>query len=520
MSAAIARADVEAFRAVVERDLGLQFDDAKLDFLEEVLRERMGRTGSEQLSSYFERMAGTGRQEEIRALAEKLTVGETYFFRNPDNFRAFIEVVVPERMRAQQTRRRLRILSAGCASGEEAYTIAILLRERVPELAAWDVRIEGIDLNPAVVAKARNARYSAWSLRGTPEDLRAKYFRDQGAQLVLDETVKPWVSFGERNLVDADPSFWRPEVFDVIFCRNVTMYFPPDVTRTVIARMARSLAPRGFLFLGHAETLRGLSQDFHLRHTHDTFYYQRRAQGDRPSELESDRLDGPEHRERPERPERPAPSDASQGSAITPPSTSWFEAIRQASLNIANLAERSTPAPEAPRSPAPTWDRAAVLELLRGERFAEAVALMRALPPESLADPDAQLLLAVLLTNTGALDEAETRCRQLLESDDLNAGAHYVMALCREHASDREAAIEHDQAAIHLDATFAIARLHLGLLLKRGGDAEMARRELAAALALVGRDDETRIRLFGGGFTREALEDLCRAELRALGGNA
>jgi chemotaxis protein methyltransferase CheR len=106
----------------------------------------------------------------------------------------------------------------------------------------------------------------------------------------------------------------------------------------------------------------------------------------------------------------------------------------------------------------------------------------------------------------------------LLTVDELNAGAHYLMALCQEHAGDRAAAEEHDRAAVYLDPFFAMPHLHLGLLAKRSNDTEAAQRELSHALTLLAREDASRILLFGGGFTREALTAFCRAELRAVGG--
>jgi len=137
---------------------------------------------------------------------------------------------------------------------------------------------------------------------------------------------------------------------------------------------------------------------------------------------------------------------------------------------------------------------------------------------ESKTDPDAQLLIAVLLTNGGDLPEAEKVCRHVLNLDELNAGAHYLIALCREHVGDQVGAVQHDQTAAYLDSAFAMPHLHLGLVAKRSADVETARRELGRALPLLDREDASRILLFGGGFTREALVEFCRAELRACGG--
>ncbi|MGC1490386.1 MAG: tetratricopeptide repeat protein, partial [Candidatus Acidiferrum sp.] len=158
------------------------------------------------------------------------------------------------------------------------------------------------------------------------------------------------------------------------------------------------------------------------------------------------------------------------------------------------------------------------IDLLRREQFSEAMGLVRSLPAESNSDPDTQLLFAVLLTNQGDLQEAERVCQHIFKLDELNAGAHYLMALCREHAGDQAAAIRHDRTAAYLDSSFAMPHLHLGLVAKRSADIETARRELGQALPLLSREDASRILFFGGGFTRDALVELCRAELRACGG--
>jgi chemotaxis protein methyltransferase CheR len=135
-------------------------------------------------------------------------------------------------------------------------------------------------------------------------------------------------------------------------------------------------------------------------------------------------------------------------------------------------------------------------------------------------DPDALLLEAMLLVQQGAPGEAEQACGQLLVRDAFNAGAHYVMALCREQAGDTAAAAEHDQLALHLDPHFAMPRLHLGLLARRAGQREAARRDLQAALHLLAGEDDARLVLFGGGFGRVALLALCESALRDCGGRA
>jgi chemotaxis protein methyltransferase CheR len=515
-------ADIECFRGLVAERLGLHFEDSKLDFLADVLRQRMEATRCVHFSSYHQRITSSaGEPGEMRAVAEHLTICETYFFRYADQFRAFTETVVPDRIRARDHCRQLRILSAGCASGEEAYSVAMLIRDRLPDLASWDITIRGVDVNASMLEKASRGRYTTWSLRETPGDLRTKFFCADGRDFLLDGSVRSAVMFEERNLVEEDHLFWQRNAFDVVFCRNVTMYFTPEATRSVIGHITESLTPGGFLFMGHAETLRGTSQDFHLRHTHETFYYQRRedceercvavfpgaSPGNRPTET-------------------PIPE-------VLDPNDSWFSIIQRASERVANLTEeKSRPAfggsenvdRKAPNShaplPTPAWDQTLAIELLREERFAEATELLRALPSESKADPDAQLLLAALLTNSGQLSEAEKVCQGLLKLDELNTGAHYLMALCREQAGDQNAALEHDRAAVYLDSAFAMPHLHIGLAAKRSADVETAKRELGQALTLLAREDASRMLLFGGGFSREALVEFCRTELCACGRNS
>ncbi|HXX68961.1 MAG TPA: CheR family methyltransferase [Polyangiaceae bacterium] len=506
------RADVERFRDLVRRRLGLDFDDTKLEQLADVLERRLDarRAG---MAAYLDRLEAD-HPPEWRALAEELTVAETHFFRNQDHFRALVEVVLPECTRVAAAARPVRILSAGTATGEEAYTLAIATRERFPLAGPPDVRIVGIDLNPRALERAVRAKYSPWSLRETPVDVRERYFSGDGRSHDLREIVRSMVSFEERNLMDDDPHFWCADAFDVVFCRNVLMYLTQDAMRAVIARVSRSLRPGGFLFLGHAEALRGLAQNYHLCHTHNTFYY-RRHDGHSPK-TEPAALEAHQ-------------ASASRASSATPApaldlgDSSWIHAIGRATERITTLTERAregrgTVGSETGRfAPAATTGaRDRVLEMMREERFGDALDVLRSLGSEQ--DAEVALLHAVLLTNAGKIADAERACEQVLRVDELNAGAHYLTALCREHAGDRAAAVAHDQTATYLEPAFAMPHLHLGLLERRAGHRAKAREHLRRALELLPAEDSSRILLFGGGFGRKALLELCHAELRRCEG--
>ncbi|MBZ5617408.1 MAG: methyltransferase domain-containing protein [Acidobacteriia bacterium] len=512
MIGSLERAHLDRFRDIIASRFGLDLGEGKLDFVVGVLERRLEARGNPGPAAYLDLLGRSHQPEEMRALAAELTITETYFLRGAEHFHALAAMALPERIRARAAERRLRLLSAGCASGEEAYSLAIVLREQFPDLASWDVTILGIDVNPLMVAKARKGRYTPWALRETPAEIRDKYFRPDGSDYILDEQIRSMVSIKERNLAGVqNGSFPSEDGFDIILCRNVLMYLVPSAAQQVIARITRALAPDGYLFLGYAETLRGLSQQFHLRHTHDSFYYQKSGAGEALS---------PRFTE-PPRPEI-LPSVAPDADL------SWVDAVENTCRRIDRLAqsspcrlEPSGPGlPHATELPAPgrPVGLGLAFELLRQERFREALDLLHGLPPETTADADTQLLRAVLLANGGDLEAAEGICRRLLGADDLNASAHYLMALCREHAGDAAAAMEHDRAAIYLDATFAMPHLHLGRLAKRASDSMTARGELQHAATLLLREDAPRILLFGGGFSRETLVAFSRAEFLSAGG--
>jgi chemotaxis protein methyltransferase CheR len=509
VNSVIGNEELELFQTAIAKRLGLRFDDNRLTFLNEVLTRRVE---ARRLSAgaYLAALhAELEASDELAALARELTVGETYFFRHVDQFHAFRDVALPERLSARAVSRTLRVLSAGCASGEEPYSIAILLRERGLE-PGYAVDVLGLDLNPDSLAKAAAGLYSPWALRETPEELRRRWFQNEDRNYRLAKGVRDSVRFVQHNLILDDPRVLPTASLDVVFCRNVLMYFTPAQAAGIVERLARALAPGGYLFVGHAETLRGLSHSFHLRHTHNTFYYQRRDGAD--SSVSVDVLPSFEG------PTASAPYTEPSDGWVAP----WLETVQHASERIRALNDGAAPrpAPHSEPQPGATASRGLhdSLELLGHERFGEALEAMQQLSPSEQTDPAALLLKAALLTHQGELAAAERACHELLRHDDLNAGAHYLLALCHERRGHAPTAVEHDRTAAYLDPDFAMPHLHLGLMARRRRDADTARTELGQALTLLEREEPSRLLLFGGGFSRSALVSLCRSELAHLKG--
>jgi chemotaxis protein methyltransferase CheR len=216
------------------------------------------------------------RRAELEAAVEALTTHETYFFREALQLRAFSDELLPELQRRNASSRRLRIWSAGCSTGEEAYTLSMLLKESAL-FEGWDVEVYGTDISRRVIAQARRAEYGPSALRATPPEMLARYFdkvAGAGNKVRVRDGVRAWVSFGHLNLLDEATAQLVPRM-DVIFCRNVMIYFDGPARRRLIHLFREKLVPGGYLLLGHSENLLNLSVDFELVHLRGDLVYRR-----------------------------------------------------------------------------------------------------------------------------------------------------------------------------------------------------------------------------------------------------
>jgi len=214
------------------------------------------------------------RRAELESAVEALTTHETYFFREPVQLKAFSEEILPMLHQRNAATKRLRIWSAGCSTGEEAYTVAILLKEsRLFE--SWEVEVYGSDISRRVLATARRAEYGPSSMRVATPDLTSRYFIPLEANRVrVRDDVRGWVSFGHLNLLDVESCLLVPRM-DVVFCRNVMIYFDLPARQRVLQVFSEKLVPGGFLMLGHSENLLNLGADFELVHLRSDLVYRK-----------------------------------------------------------------------------------------------------------------------------------------------------------------------------------------------------------------------------------------------------
>lgn len=272
------RDEFRLLRDLVNRRSGMFFDDTSFFVFERRLRERAKALGVGDFSTYYQHLCFHPRgADELDEAIDALVTNETYFFREEYQLRAFGEDILPRLHELAQRahRRRLVVWSAGCSTGEEVYTIAILiLRSRLFE--GWDVRVFGNDISKRVLSVARRGVYPRHSFRAMPP-LYDEYFEldasQPGARRVVDR-VRSLCQFGHFNLLERERAAILGRV-DAIFCRNVLIYFDTASRREVIESFYDRLQPGGYLMLGHSESLLNVSTAFELAHLATDMVYRR-----------------------------------------------------------------------------------------------------------------------------------------------------------------------------------------------------------------------------------------------------
>jgi len=259
--------DLVRIRDLIYQVAGIFHPDNKLRLLQDRCGRRMKEVNSKNMHDYLECLTiRPMRQGELIALLNEITIGETCFFRNLPQLDAMRQIVIPKILdaKAKLPLRRLRIWSAGCSTGEEPYTLSMLLMEE-PRLKDWDIEILATDLNERSLAHAKSAVYGSYSTRNLTPYYKGKYFVPLTEHLQVNATARGNVSFSRLNLSD-DARMIFMQSLDMVFCCNVLIYFDLASKRRVIQHFYNNLLPHGYLFLGHSESLYGVSDDLRLIH--------------------------------------------------------------------------------------------------------------------------------------------------------------------------------------------------------------------------------------------------------------
>jgi chemotaxis protein methyltransferase CheR len=261
-------------RDIIKDYCGLYFDDTSRYLLEKRLSRRVRNHHLNDFRDYYRFIRYDKRaEEELTAIMDVLTVNETYFFREQNQLKAFSEEILEELQTVNRNSKMLRVWSAGCSTGEEPYTIAMLINER-GHFNGWDIEIHGSDINQRVLQTARRGVYRRNSFRTTEPYFMSKYFMEEDGSFKISDATKKYVNFSYLNLLDPFKSKFLGKM-DVIFCRNVLIYFDNASRRRVIENFQDRLVDGGYLLLGHAESLINISTAFTLKHLKNDMVYQK-----------------------------------------------------------------------------------------------------------------------------------------------------------------------------------------------------------------------------------------------------
>jgi chemotaxis protein methyltransferase CheR len=267
------------FRDFIYNHSGIYFSDAKKELLESRIMKRLTTHKLFTYEEYFALLQSPAGRVELPALYESITINETYFFRTAQQFEVMEQVLLPEIIRARQERGEanptIKIWSAAASSGEEAYTIAVVIAEKIkPLYPNVKFQIIGTDINNSVIETARSGVYKEYAVRNIPQELLKKYFTIEGNNYHLSPEIRSSVSFHHFNLFD-DAAMNTVRGIDVIFCCNVLIYFDVVSKKKVIENLYKSLDEGGYLFVGYSESLHGLSNNFKLVHLQKAMAYQK-----------------------------------------------------------------------------------------------------------------------------------------------------------------------------------------------------------------------------------------------------
>lgn len=472
----LSRVDYSRFRDLVRETSGLEIPESRRPELERAVLRAREETGSPDAEGLYRLLTdqSSGRPA-LEALVAALTIGETHFFRNRTQFEALESHILPDLIARRRDVRRLRLWSAGCASGEEPYSLAILIQRLLPDLPDWNVLILGTDINRAALERARQGLYGRWSFREVPAETQAGWFIERDGRFEVPPRVRDLVTFGYLNLVeDVYPSLHtNTNGIDLILCRNVLMYFRPETARGVVARLHSALTDGGWLVVGQSEPSQEVFRGFEARNLPGTVVYRKAV----PWEQEANASDSEDNWRTSavadtltDGPPRPSPDLPCTGSLV--------------------------PQPPAAVQGTPKADRRAeAMSLIEAGRLDEARRQLEAVAASDTHDPEPPYVLAKVHANRLELEAAEQWIDVALSRDPLHAPSHYLRGLVLQEGGARPSALDAYRRCVYADPTFVLGHFALAELFRQMGQLRRAWKSLEnVTRLLVGleRDDPVR----------------------------
>lgn len=503
----------------IEVAMGLYFPPDRLSDLERKIRLAARDLAFLDLEAFTRQLLSSPlANDQVRMLAGYLTIGETYFYREPQVWKFLKNEILPSLIASRTgNTQSLRFWSAACSTGEEPYTLAMTLTEVLPRRHDWQTFLLATDLNPHALRRAQAGVYGAWSFRVTAPEVRARFFHPrENKQFAILPEIQQMVTFVEANLISPVP-ITNSGMMDVIFCRNVLFYFTPERARRVLERCYDSLVDGGWLIVSPVETTYVSELPFVPVSSGESLVY---------------RKDGRQVRH-PSTGVMPPPSLSLPQSVLSTPVVVWpkprpdDEVTRSHPSPLEVEAANLTPAPEPYASASPGGGPSTttlfeqVCALYEQGQYEQVTA--RLLPwcqstdtvtPPTLWDSPTLILLIRAYANQGHLIEAQSWCEKALTNDRFNSGLHYLLAtilLEQERIPDATRALH---KAIYIDPNFVLAHFALGNLFFQQQRHVEAKRHLSQALAILRQAPRDEIVPESEGLTAGRLADLVHLMLQ------
>jgi len=530
--------DFRLFRELLIETSGLLFEETRTHSLHLALWQRVQHRGYDSYREYYNllKFHPQGRLE-IRELLDLVTIGETYFFRNKAQFDVLMKFVLPEIMekKINSGAKRLRVWSAGCSGGDEPYSIAIAMTEVVPSYKDWHISILGTDINRNALAYAKEAIYSEKHIGHLPKEYVVKYFNARDTTYTLDTNVVELARFEYHNL--AKDSFLHEEMqgADLIFCRNVIIYFDSQTTQRVIENFYNCLAQDGYLFLGHAETLWQITDKFERIEFPQTFIYKKRLSpfqesGRRPFIAVPDvAIDGMTLSAPPIPASETKRKNGLLGSILndSPPSGSGVDGrtfsketdVKSPSKKEirAGLEEMATPLdafakPSDAKENVDSPYRGVTLGM-RERKAQTAPSWPNTVIAHGKDHIHSILTKATLLANEAKYKEAADILGRIVEADNLTVGAYYLLGVLSYKSGDLKEAETQFRKVIYVDPHSVIAYFNLGNMYLYQRKFSEAAREFRNAIRLLEKRPKNEQVRFCEDFTVEFLLRACKNAL-------
>ncbi|MCF8033572.1 MAG: hypothetical protein K9K66_04920 [Desulfarculaceae bacterium] len=446
---ALSQGEFVLFHDLVLARTGMHFSSRRQGEMARHLRLVAEEEGFENLLQLYQRLAESRTDSPLwDRVISGLTVGETYFMRDSAQFAALRQHILPEIIRRRQKERRLRIWSAGCASGEEPYSLAMLLSELIPDWELWSVLILGTDINKQSLARARQGTYKKWSFRQCGPEVTRRYFNSQGQLFQIKPEAARRVSFAYLNLAeDTYPSLMTNTcAMDLILCRNVAIYLPEEQVRKMVKRFTGCLAQDGWLLVAATETDPRGFPGLATRAFDSVTAYQLQAPGDK------------------------APAETALPVSCEPPAAAV--AVYQAPRPL----PAAPPARPQPKPTLPTGPEllAQARRMLERDQLQSARCLLEQVRRHGASTANLWLKGARRLANQGRLSEARHWCDQALQADPLLPEAHHCRALIALEEGEAELAGDHLRKALYLEPNHLAAHFSLATLYRRLGQNQKA----------------------------------------------